>query len=137
MRLTREENPESLRRYQHIKPARAGVSRQCLQLCPGTTRTCSREKGHAGPHVAFGLFRRVSAVWDGGEAGAGSRPPGRVRSPKRTPIGLRSGRPAGPLDGIKTFLLSAFSSFEELAWAVFFVAFVLFAVGGFLLIYLG
>jgi hypothetical protein len=75
-------------------------------------------------------------VWDGGEASAPSRSPGHAR-PRRRPIGLRSNRPAGPLDSIKNAVLSAFSSFEELAWAIFFIAFVGFAIGGFLLIYLG
>lgn len=66
MKLTVEENPETIKRYGHLRPApRWGVDR-CSALCPGTSRTCTLEAGHRGHHVAHGLFRRVVAVWDSG-----------------------------------------------------------------------
>jgi hypothetical protein len=88
--------------------------------------------------VAFGLFRKVVAVWDeGAKEVVSSRAP--------SPAGKRSARP-GPRRApdaptlfarLRDFLGAPFSSLEELAWAVFFLVFVGFAVGGFLLIYLG
>lgn len=136
MRLTREEHPESLKRYRHIKRSGRG-QKVCYQLCPGSARTCGRQKGHRGPHAAFGLFRRVLAVWDVGGSEASAPPPAPVRARGRTPIGLRSQRPDSPFDLAKTLVRSAFSSPEELAWFIFFLTFVGFAIGGFLLIYLG
>ena len=66
MKLTIEENPERIRRFSHIKPApRWGVA-LCSASCPGVPRTCTLKRGHAGPHVAHGAFRRVVAVWDKG-----------------------------------------------------------------------
>jgi hypothetical protein len=64
MRLTVEENREALRRYGHIRPAARGAAR-CSARCPGTTRTCTQELGHRGPHVSHGRLRKVVAVWDG------------------------------------------------------------------------
>ena len=64
MRLTREEHPEAIKRYGHIKRARGWRVRPCAAKCPGTTRTCTRGEGHRGPHVAHGAFRKVVAVWD-------------------------------------------------------------------------
>lgn len=64
MKLTIEENREALRRYGHIRPAARG-SERCSARCPGSTRTCTLESGHRGPHVSHGSFKRVVAVWDG------------------------------------------------------------------------
>jgi hypothetical protein len=139
MRLTLEDNPESLKRYGHLRPARAGGLEQlCHDRCPGTRHRCSREKGHREPHVAFGLFRKVVAVWDKGaqEAMPSRAPsPAEKRSARRGP--RRARRAPTLFARLRDFLGAPFSSFEELAWAMFFLVFVGFAVGGFLLIYLG
>jgi len=67
MRLTAEDNPERLKRYSHVKPAPRSDGVPCSAQCPGSTRTCTLKRGHAGPHVAHqGLFRKVVAVWDKG-----------------------------------------------------------------------
>jgi hypothetical protein len=86
MRLTMEKNREAIRRFRHIRPAPFWTSARCAQKCPGTQRTCTREKGHRGPHVAHQRFRRVVAVWD---AEAEALPPvkTKARSPGRLTIG--------------------------------------------------
>ena len=66
MKLTIEEHPERIKRFGHIKPGPRFGSVQCFAQCPGSVRTCTLKKGHGGPHVAHGRFRRVVAVWDGG-----------------------------------------------------------------------
>jgi hypothetical protein len=66
MKLTVEDNRETIKRYAHLKPAPAWGSNRCGAACPGSPRTCTLEGGHRGPHVAHGLFRRVVAVWDSG-----------------------------------------------------------------------
>ena len=64
MKLTIEDNRETIKRYAHIKPAPLWGSVLCSVRCPGTPRICSLKRGHAGPHVSHGWFRRVVAVWD-------------------------------------------------------------------------
>jgi hypothetical protein len=64
LRLTREENPEEIKQYSHIKPSSLSTVR-CFAAYPGTRMTCSLEKYHSGPHVAHGLFKKVYAVWEG------------------------------------------------------------------------
>ena len=64
MKLTIEDNPETIKRYSHIRPAFVLGSIRCSAWCPGTSRNCTLKKGHKGPHVAHGLFRNVVAVWD-------------------------------------------------------------------------
>jgi hypothetical protein len=137
VRLTREEHPESIKRYRHVKPALRAP--RCYLRCPGTTHTCSLEKGHRGPHVAHGLFSRVVAVWDVGAEGAPRAAPARVspKRPRRKSIGTKSRSPSGFVEELVGIVRHAASSLEELAWLTFFIAFVAFAVGGFLLIYLG
>lgn len=66
MRLTVEENPETIKRYGHLRPASRWGSVRCGVRCPGTSRSCTLEKGHRGPHAAHGMFKRVVAVWDAG-----------------------------------------------------------------------
>ena len=53
-----------IKRYDHVKPAPLWGPARCSIRCPGTRHTCTLAKGHRGPHVAHGLFRRVVAVWD-------------------------------------------------------------------------
>jgi len=64
LRLTVEENRETIKRYAHVKPVPFWGTRRCSAQCPGSSRTCTLEKGHRGPHIAHGLFRRVLAVWE-------------------------------------------------------------------------
>ena len=66
MKITIEENREAIKRYRHIKPAPTRGSALCSVRCPGTVRTCTLKKGHAGFHVAHGPFKKVVAVWDQG-----------------------------------------------------------------------
>jgi hypothetical protein len=82
MKLTIEENREAMRRYAHIKRAPRWGSIQCSARCPGTVRTCTLKRGHAGLHVTHGMFGSVLAVWDKGTAVAVSRE--RLRSSTRT-----------------------------------------------------
>jgi len=64
MKLTIENNRERIKRYGHIKPAPSWGSVRCLAQCQGPVRSCTREKGHPGPHVSHGRFNRVLAVWE-------------------------------------------------------------------------
>ena len=66
MKLTIEDNPEAIKRYRHIRPAPRAGTIPCSVGCPGTTRTCTQKRGHGGPHIAHGRFKRVEAVWDRG-----------------------------------------------------------------------
>jgi hypothetical protein len=67
MLITIEENRESIKRYSHVKPASSKDGAPCSARCPGSTRTCTLKRGHAGPHISHqGLFRKVVAVWDKG-----------------------------------------------------------------------
>jgi len=66
MKLTIEENRETIKRYGHIKPAPIWGVVRCSARCPGNSRACTLEEGHRGHHVAHGLFQRVVAVWDSG-----------------------------------------------------------------------
>ena len=66
MKLTIEENRETIKRYGHIKPAPMWGSVRCSAKCPGAARNCTLEEGHRGPHVAHGMFKKVVAVWDAG-----------------------------------------------------------------------
>ena len=64
MKLTHDKNRERIKRYSHVKPAPRGSVR-CFAQCPGTLHTCTLKKGHSGPHVSHGRFKRVVAVWEG------------------------------------------------------------------------
>jgi len=87
----------------------------------------------------------VLAVWESGAGTTGAVQQTRARTevgtrgsnPARRPVGLRSESPVGIIDGLKRFVRYLISSAEELAFLVFFVAFVGFAIFGFMLIYLG
>jgi len=63
--LTRNENPEEIKKYSHIKPAPLSIP-HCFEPfpLPGTRMTCSLEPFHTGPHIAHGLFKKVYAVWE-------------------------------------------------------------------------
>jgi hypothetical protein len=64
MKLTVEENRETIKKWVHILPAPIWGSVRCSAKCPGSTRSCALAKNHRGPHVAHGTFNRVVAVWD-------------------------------------------------------------------------
>lgn len=87
MKLTIKDSPERLKRFSHIKPASKRGSVLCSVTCPGTLHTCTRERGHPGPHVAHARFNRVVAAWESGVdltkfEGRARRP---VAPPARTP----------------------------------------------------
>lgn len=155
MRFTVEEHPRAIERYAHVKPARGWRVASCSARCPGTSRTCTREKGHRGPHVAHRFFNRVAAVWDTGSGASeqgrtaergrstrhgrtgGSEPtnaPAKRRRPARKPIGLRARDFGGALEALRKLAARAASSVEEIALLVFFLAFVWFAIDWLLLI---
>ncbi len=69
MILTRKENPTEIKKYEHIKPAPTFGGLRCIARFPRAGRvTCTLAKGHAGPHVAHAIFKKVRAVWDDWEA---------------------------------------------------------------------
>ncbi|MGD8361986.1 MAG: hypothetical protein PVJ04_11220 [Gemmatimonadota bacterium] len=72
MKLTVEENPETIKRWGHIRPAPIWGAGRCSDKCPGSTRRCTLVRDHRGPHVAHGVFNRVMAVWDVGVKDRGS-----------------------------------------------------------------
>jgi hypothetical protein len=142
MRLTVEDHREAIKRYSHVRPARGSKAGLCSTLCPGTRRTCTLGKGHRGPHVAHGLFKRVVAVWESETGARVSKESikraarAKSRSGVRTgrPIGLRTGRPVGILGALWERVLGTIGSVEQIAFLVFFLAFVGFAIHWFLLI---
>jgi hypothetical protein len=63
--LTRNENPEEIQKYSHIRPAPLSVPHCFTRFpVPGSRMTCSLEPFHSGPHVAHGWFKKVYAVWE-------------------------------------------------------------------------
>lgn len=131
MKLVAKDRPAGLDRYRHIKPARGWRVTRCGRVCPGTSYSCTRERGHRGPHVAHGWLGRLRAVWDG--------PAQRSEAPSRAPstrTTRRRGRPVGLRpEGSKSLLERAGRALkfldehgEEIALIVFFLAFVWFAV---------
>ena len=140
MRLTAEEHPEAIKRYAHVRPARSWRARPCGSRCDGTPLSCTRERGHRGPHVAHGRFRRVVAVWDATASTAVPEQPRRSPAPTparqrgtRPPVGLPD-RSGGWLRALRSRLSRALSSAEEIVFLIFFLAFVGFAVQWLLLI---
>jgi hypothetical protein len=142
VRLTLEEHREAIKRYRHLKPARVWRVSLCATRCPGVERSCTLEVGHRGPHVANGFFRKVLAVWESG--GEVSTPMGSPKGESRGarprgvgpggPIGLRPRAPVGTLEALRDRLVRMVSSADQIAFLIFFLAFVGFAVHWFLLI---
>ncbi|MDX1495755.1 MAG: hypothetical protein R3253_16920, partial [Longimicrobiales bacterium] len=83
------------------------------------------EAGHRGPHVAHGLLRRVVAVWEG--AGAVASAPRRRAAPRK-PVGLRTKGSKGLGERLGAVARFVDEHAEEIALAVFFIAFVWFAL---------
>jgi hypothetical protein len=142
MRLTLEEHREAIKRYRHVKPARGWRVSLCAARCPGLARSCTLEVGHRGPHVAHGFFRKVLAVWasDVGVPTPGELPARDSRGARPRgggpggPIGLRPRAPVGILEALRERLVRIVSSADQIAFLIFFLAFVGFAVHWFVLI---
>lgn len=134
MRLIIEEDPEKLQRYAHVRPAQVPAARRCGAALSGTTRRCSLERGHSGPHVAHGRLRRVVAAWDSSAVAEASGEALANRARARRHGGLPSRRSAGFLETLWERALRVLSSPEELFLLVLFVAFTVFAVNWLLLI---
>jgi hypothetical protein len=131
MRLTVEENPETIKRYGHLKPAPRWGSVRCGARCPGTSRTCTREESHRGPHAAHGMFKRVVAVWDTGT------PPGHKVEHQPTVaarLALRDTFRTGGVVAAWRAVRSVVPDLETGIYLTFFVAFVGFVIYWFLLI---
>jgi hypothetical protein len=128
VKLTIERDPEAIKRYGYLKPARAWGGQRCSARCPGTARTCTLEKGHRGPHVAHGMFKKVVAVWDPDTEVHASV--GRLRTTLETTAGsgIRHGDEVGALEMLRGRLGRLTDSLGEIALAVFFLA----MVGGFI-----
>lgn len=139
MRLTIEQDPESIRRYRHVKPARVRDARLCSARCPGSSRACTLRKGHRGPHVAHSMFKKVVAVWDAGsgvvESPEGARRAAEARS-RRAPR-VRSGRPSGVVGTLRDRVAGLGSSLADIGLLVLLLAFAGFAVRWLLIILRG
>lgn len=116
MKLTVEDNRETIKRYAHIEPAPRVGGTRCGVRCPGAPRHCTRQEGHRGPHVSHGSFGRVLAVWDG--RGAPARLP--ERDPEETPPRLPSGKgptaPTRPPAHPRAWDESTASSLARMVW---------------------
>lgn len=137
MRLTAENDPESIQRYAHLRRARGLGVQRCHVPCHGLDRQCTLEAGHRGPHVAHDWRGRVRAVWDGGRAVAGGGGTGRGSTPA-APREARPGRSDPQTDAPSALALLArglgrrFSSVEDVVMLILFLAFLGFAVDWFL-----
>jgi hypothetical protein len=99
VRLTAEGDAATIKRYEHVKPARFWWSRRCRVRLAGTSRSCTRESAHKGPHVAHGAFGRPLAVWDEGDA-----IPRREREVAAKPARMRRvSQREGPLEVLRAF----------------------------------
>jgi hypothetical protein len=128
VRLTIEEDPETIKRYGHIKPGRAWGVGPCGVRCSGTTRDCTLQRGHRGPHVAHGRFQKVVAVWDS-ERGARKSPETTRKAvvPKvRTEVW--TGGPGKLFTPVWNLVVRVTSSVEEFALLILLVGFIVFAI---------
>lgn len=118
MKLTVEDNRETIKRYGHLRPAPRWGSVRCFARCPGSSRTCTLEVDHNGPHVAHGIFRQVVAVWEGRRSEAERK---MVVGPA-APKGLKAERPAATVDGFWRGVVRKAPSPEQGFLFVLFVA---------------
>ncbi len=134
MKLLLETDRTALSRYANV--ARASKGDRCGQGCPGTERTCSRRRGHGGPHVAHGFLGKVLAAWDSAaedrrRMAAGDDPASalaRAAAVKRR-LARRTLRPkAGLAERMAGWVLRVLADPEQLLLLIFFLAFVGFAV---------
>ncbi len=128
MRLTVEEDRETIKRYRHIRPARGLGVQHCGARCPGTVRTCTLREGHRGPHVAHGTLGKVVAVWDTGMEVRRAGGPGRVTTGSRVRDTVEASKPTGGLQHLWARLVRLNLSVEELALLVLFLALVGFVI---------
>lgn len=128
MRLTIEENPETIKRYSHIRPAFVWGSVRCSAWCPGTSRNCTLEKDHKGPHVAHGFFRNVVAVWDERSKVRKSEVSASRDLREVTPRGLRGKGLLSALMAFRGRIVRRAPSIEEVVFLVFALGMVWFAI---------
>ena len=133
MKITIDDHPEGVRRYQHLRPAGRREDR-CGAACADTRWFCTLAGGHRGPHVAHSRLRRVQAVWDGP---ATSREVSRRPSKPKEPTGLPVRSPRTALELLKDVSWRRLSSAEEIGLRGFFPAFAWFAIDWLRLIFSG
>lgn len=132
MRLTVEEDRDTIQRYAHIKPAPVWTRTLCGVTCPGTTRKCTLKTQHRGPHVAHGAFQRVLAVWNvRSETGTVAKRPRNAVAP-RVHREVWTGSLVGIVGGTVKRLFRALSSVEEAAMLILLLGFLWFAADWFL-----
>jgi hypothetical protein len=134
MLLTAEEHPEAIKRYAHVARAGGWGGSECGSRLDGTARSCTRQRGHSGPHVSHGGWRKILAVWDESSNRRASRPASRKlaeavarKRPARKPLGLPE-RPRALLQILRDWVARAVDSAEEITFIVFFLAFVGFSL---------
>ena len=128
MKLTIEDNPEAIKRYRHIKPAPHGGASVCSARCPGSARTCTLKRGHSGPHVTHGTFRKILAVWD---KGLDDRKSDETARQARSSLARRNPREEGFLSSIKStvqLFIPRFHSVEDVALLILALGFIWFAI---------
>lgn len=135
MKLTIEKNREAIKRFRHVRPVRGAVP--CSERCPGTSRTCTLEKGHGGLHVAHGTFRRVVAVWDEGAESARPTPRRRRLGTSRSPIPLRPSGTSSALGNLVRRLVERAPGVEEVVLLILALSMVGFAIDWILQIFGG
>jgi hypothetical protein len=128
VKLTLRENPETIKRYGHIKPARGFRTSVCGTKCRGTVHRCTLESGHRGYHVAHGFLSKVVAVW---ESDSGAQPSAEAVSralESQERRGLRKRKQVGTLEALWGRVVNTISDVEQLALFVMLIAFVGFAI---------
>jgi hypothetical protein len=139
MRLTAKDNPETIRRYGHIRPASGWGVLRCSVRLPGTSRACTLEDGHTGPHVTHGAFKRVVAVWEGeGRAAEPRKPDAKVLKAHEPDAKVRKARAAvartgfgdrGPIATVRAFWRRLVRRPEHVMEELVFLVFTLAMVG--------
>ena len=117
-----EERDEKLERYRHIEAMPIWSRGRCGHRAPGLLRTCTRRRGHGGPHVAHTVFGRVVAVWEADTRALTERAKKNAPPARRRAIRLRE---RSFLDAVKNHLPS---SLEEVFLLVLFVGMVVFVI---------
>lgn len=128
MKLTVEENRETIKRYGHIRPAPRWGSVRCFARCPGSSRTCTLEVDHNGPHVAHGIFRQVVAVWDANRKVRRSEAERQTVVGPTAPKGLKREPSVAAVDGFWRRVVRKAPSLEQGFLLVLFVAMVGFVI---------
>lgn len=132
MRLTAKDDPETIKRFAHIKPASGRRAKLCEAICPATPHKCTLASGHRGPHVAHGLLRKVHAVWDAGTALRPSTDALQRSLDARPSRGASEREPSSLMTAIWSRAVRALSNVEEVVFIILFIAFVFFGIDWFL-----